>query len=64
MKYDDKIIEYMNNHDGYITNKKNKELGVPTIYLTRLVNDKRIARVQEEYMHSLIFLKMNYLLIF
>lgn len=45
MKYDDKIIEYMNSHDGYITNKKTKELGVPTIYLTRLVNDKRIARV-------------------
>jgi hypothetical protein len=45
MNYKDKIIEYMNNNEGYITNKITKELGVPTIYLTRMVNDKIIVRV-------------------
>ena len=45
MNYEDKIIEYMNNNEGYITNKITKELGVPTIYLTRMVNDKIIVRV-------------------
>jgi len=45
MNYEDKIIEYMNNNEGYITNKITKELGVPTIYLTRMANDKIIVRV-------------------
>ncbi len=45
MNYENKIIEYMNNNEGYITNKITKDLGVPTIYLTRMVNDKSIVRV-------------------
>ncbi|MGI6392609.1 MAG: type IV toxin-antitoxin system AbiEi family antitoxin domain-containing protein [Candidatus Izemoplasmatales bacterium] len=45
MNYEDKIIEYMNNNKGYITNKITKELGIPTIYLTRMINDNSIVRV-------------------
>ena len=48
MNYEDKIIEYMNNNEGYITNKITKELGVPTIYLTRMVNNNSIVRVSED----------------
>lgn len=44
MNYEDKIIEYMKNNKGYITNKNTKELEVPTVYLTRLVNESKIIR--------------------
>jgi len=45
MGYVNKILEYMQKNQGYITNKITKELNVPTIYLTRLTKSKEIIKV-------------------
>ena len=45
MNYENKIIEYMNNNHGYITNKITKKMGIPTIYLTRMSIKNSIVKV-------------------
>lgn len=46
MNYSEKIYEYMNNNNGYITNKLTRELGIPSIYLSRMVETNEIVRVE------------------
>lgn len=45
MSYENQILNYMKNHQGYITNKITKDLGIPTIYLTRMTKSNQISRV-------------------
>lgn len=45
MNYKDTIIDYMSKNQGYITNKTVKKMGIPTIYLTRMVKNKEVNKV-------------------
>lgn len=45
MNYQEKIIKYMEQNNGYITNKIAKNINIPTIYLTRMNNDNLITRI-------------------
>ncbi|NBL01065.1 MAG: hypothetical protein EOM50_24330 [Erysipelotrichia bacterium] len=45
MNYTETIIDYMSKNQGYITNKTVKKMGIPTIYLTRMVKNKEVNRV-------------------
>lgn len=45
MSYKNQILNYMENNQGYITNKITKDLGIPTIYLTRMTNSNEISKV-------------------
>lgn len=40
MSYRNQIIDYMKNNQGYITNKIVKDMKMPTVYLSRMVNTK------------------------
>ncbi len=56
MDYENMIIRYMENHQGYITNKEAIQLGVPTVYLTRMMNKNKINKVERGiYMLPTIF---------
>ena len=64
MSYVKQILNYMDNNQGYITNKITKDLGIPTIYLTRMTKSNEIKKVyQEAYTYYQRFLKTNYLFI-
>lgn len=39
------ILDYMSKNQGYITNKIVKKMGIPTIYLTRMVKNKEVNKV-------------------
>ncbi|WP_081529684.1 type IV toxin-antitoxin system AbiEi family antitoxin domain-containing protein [Streptococcus pneumoniae] len=41
------LLEYINNHNGLITYRDCKKLGIPTIYLTRLEDEGVIFRVEK-----------------
>ena len=41
------LLEYLDNHNGMITYRDCKKLGIPTIYLTRLENEGVIFRVEK-----------------
>ncbi len=45
MSYTNQIIEYMKKNQGYITNRIVRDMGIPTIYLTRMVDAKQINKV-------------------
>lgn len=45
MRHSETIINYMKNNKGYITNKAVKDMGIPTIYLTRMVKNKAVNKV-------------------
>ena len=45
MSYENQIINYMKNNQGYITNKITKDLGLPTVYLTRMTKNNSINKV-------------------
>lgn len=45
MDYIKTIIDYMEKNNGYITNKAVKGMGIPTVYLTRMVNKKQVNKV-------------------
>jgi len=44
MGYVKQILNYMENNQGYITNKITKDLGIPTIYLTRMTKGNQIKK--------------------
>lgn len=44
MSYVKQILNYMDNNQGYITNKITKDLGIPTIYLTRMTKSNEIKK--------------------
>lgn len=46
MNYSKKFYEFMNNNNGYITNRLTRELGIPSIYLSRMVETNEIVRVE------------------
>ncbi|ASA99188.1 TPA: type IV toxin-antitoxin system AbiEi family antitoxin domain-containing protein [Streptococcus agalactiae] len=41
------LFDYLENHNGMITSKDCKTIGIPTIYLTRLENEGVIFRVEK-----------------
>ncbi|CKJ55134.1 type IV toxin-antitoxin system AbiEi family antitoxin domain-containing protein [Streptococcus pneumoniae] len=41
------LLEYINNHNGLITHRDCKKLGIPTIYLTRLEDEGVVFRVEK-----------------
>ena len=41
------LLEYLDSHNGMITYRDCKKLGIPTIYLTRLENEGVIFRVDK-----------------
>ena len=41
------LLEYINNHNGLITHRYCKKLGIPTIYLTRLEDEGVIFSVEK-----------------
>lgn len=41
------LLEYLDNHNGMITYRDCKKLGIPTIYLTRLEDEGIIFRVEK-----------------
>ena len=41
------LLEYLDSHNGMITHRDCKKLGIPTIYLTRLENEGVIFRVDK-----------------
>lgn len=45
MNYNDKITKITRDNNGYITNRLLKENNIPTIYLTRSVNEERLIKV-------------------
>lgn len=45
MSYVKQILNYMENNQGYITNRITKDLGIPTIYLTRMTKSDEIKKV-------------------
>ncbi len=45
MSYVKQILNYMENNQGYITNRITKDLGIPTIYLTRMTKSGEIKKV-------------------
>ncbi len=45
MSYRNQIIDYMKNNQGYIKNKIVKDMKIPTVYLSRMVNTKEINKV-------------------
>lgn len=45
MSYVKQILNYMENNQGYITNRITKNLGIPTIYLTRMTKSDEIKKV-------------------
>lgn len=45
MRHSETIINYMKMNKGYITNKAVKDMGIPTIYLTRMVKNKEVNKV-------------------
>ncbi len=45
MSYVKRILNYMENNQGYITNRITKDLGIPTIYLTRMTKSGEIKKV-------------------
>ena len=46
MNHSETILIYMKKNHGYITNKQVKDLSVPTIYLKRMQDDKKINKVE------------------
>lgn len=46
MSHSETIINYMKNNKGYITNKAVKDMGIPTIYLTRMVKNNELNKVK------------------
>lgn len=45
MNYKDKIINYLKENNGIVTTKYCRDAGIPTIYLTRLVEDNVLTRI-------------------
>ncbi len=45
MNYKDKILEYLKNNNGIITIQHCREEGIPTIYLTRLLRENILTRI-------------------
>lgn len=45
MNHKETIIDYMSKNQGYITNKTVKKMGIPTIYLSRMVKNKEVNKV-------------------
>lgn len=45
MNYKDKILKYLKNNNGIITTQYCREEGIPTIYLTRLVEENILTRI-------------------
>lgn len=45
MTYQEKVVKYMEQNNGYITNKIAKDINIPTICLTRMNNDNLITRI-------------------
>lgn len=56
MTYEDKILKILEENNGHISRKTIVDMGIPTIYLTRLVNQGRIERVDRG-----IYIDVNYL---
>jgi len=46
MNHSETILIYMKKNHGYITNKQVKDLSVPTIYLKRMQDDKKINKIE------------------
>lgn len=46
MNYEEKILDIVRNNNGHTNSGQIKEKGIPTIYLTRLVNKGRLLRVE------------------
>ena len=49
MKYKDKILKIAEEYNGYITTKKVTENNIPRVYLTGLVNEKKLIRVSRGF---------------
>ena len=45
MNYKDKIINYLKNNNGIITTQYCRDEGIPTVYLTRLVAENMLVRI-------------------
>jgi IMP cyclohydrolase len=45
MRHSETIINYMKKNKGYITNKTVKGMGIPTVYLSRMVENKQVNKV-------------------
>jgi len=61
MTYEDKILKILEENNGHISRKTIVDMGIPTIYLTRLVNQGRIERVDRGIYIMLTISKMNYI---
>lgn len=66
MNHKEKILNYLKENNGVITTQYCKEEGIPRVYLTRLVEENILSRVdrgiyisKQEIMTNIIFFSIN-----